>query len=825
LSAKQEGRKAAAPAGIALFEGLDAAPGWKRAVCVAAVLIVVLCILVPDLIFENRIFLSPDVQAPLGFATVGNEALEAGVYPLWNPYLFCGMPSYASLAYTPYVYAPSFVTYLLQHYLHFPEMTWLLAHYLFAGVGVYFLARSLGARAIVSIIAAMTFMVMPNYVANGAYGHGSQACSTAYMPWAMLLAWNIMKGVRRRSTAALLAIVLGFQMLRGHLQIAFYTYLLIGILFVFESIRLLRARAGRAAALDLAAIAAAFAGAVGIAAVLLVPVHEYAALSIRGGGGAGGGLEYSYATNWSLHPKEMLTFIFPSAFGFGKMTYWGSLNFTDYPNYLGLVTVVFAAFAIALAPGASIWLLVVVAAFATLLSFGKFFPVLYGPMFKLFPYFNKFRVPVMVLIVQQLALSGLMAVGLEAYLRRAAERSLPDWLQPKKARWALVGAVAALVIAALASGAIRGAVEGSAAVRSRVPADWLNRAGSLFASDLVRTLFIATLIALVLYLASVRRVLAGTLALVFGVIALIDLVTIDRKIVHPETAWPGASGVVERKSARDEYLQPDDLIRFFEADSTYYRIFPTPNAPLGQWSYSTPPFNENRFMIFKISSIGGYHAAKLKIYQNVMDRMFESLNRGVLPVGLLDMLNTKYIMSYHPLFKEGSGFPVAWNRGDVYVYRNPGALPRVFLVNRYRVMPRAEALSFIVSSDFDPGREAILEAPPSPAPDTAATGSAEIVQYGYNDIAARARCDRPAILVMSEIVCPGWTALVDGKETPIRAADYCLRALPLTAGDHEIRMRYSSPALVPSLALSVVVFLAALAIPVADGIAARRRRV
>lgn len=823
MKAKQEGRRPAA--GIELLEHLETAAAWKRALCVAGVLIVVLFILLPDVIFQNRIFLAPDVQAPLSFATVGEEAVRSGTYPLWNPYLFCGMPSYASLAYTPYVYAPAYVTYFLQHYLKFPEMTWLLLHYLLAGVGVYFLARSLGARASVSVLAGMTFMIMPNYVAIGAYGHGSQACSIAYMPWALLFSWNVMKGVRRLSMTALLAITLGFQMLRGHLQIAFYTYILIGLLFVFEWVRLLRARAVREAALSLVAIVAAFAAAVGIAAVLVFPVHEYAALSIRGGAGTGGGLDYGYATNWSLHPKEMLTFVFPWAFGFGKSTYWGSLNFTDYPNYLGLVTVAFAGLALVLARGALSWFLVVAALFATVLSFGKFFPLLYGPMFKLFPYFNKFRVPVMVLIVQQLALSGLMAVGLEAYLRRAAAGSLPGWLGPRKARWILVAAAVALVIAVLASGGIRDAVAGSAALRARgVQGAWLDRAAASFASDLIQTLFIAVVIVFVLYLASARRILAGTLVLVFGLVGLVDLVSVDRKIVHPENAWPGAQAVVEKKAAREEFLQPDDLVRFFQTDSTYFRIFPAPGAPLGQWTYSTPPFNYNRFMVFKIFSVGGYHAAKLKSYQNLMDEMFASFNRGTLPLGILDMLNAKYIVSFHPLFKEGTGFPVVWNRGDVYVYRNPSALPRVFLVDRYRVMPQAEALAFLLSPDFDPAHEVVLDEAPTPTPDGAAAGTAEIVQYGFNAITTRAHLDRSAILVMSEIAYPGWRASVDGKETAILTADYCLRAIPLAAGDHEIRMHFSSPVLRRSLACSVVTFLVALAIPVADGLAARRRR-
>ena len=80
-----------------------------------------------------------------------------------------------------------------------------------------------------------------------------------------------------------------------------------------------------------------------VSLVLYLPIHEYAQYSIRGASSSGG-LDYNYATSWSLHPQEALTFIVPFAFGFGKDIYFGSMPFTDYPNYLGVVVVFFAIF-------------------------------------------------------------------------------------------------------------------------------------------------------------------------------------------------------------------------------------------------------------------------------------------------------------------------------------------------------------------------------------------------------------------------------------------------------------------------------------------------
>ncbi|MCK5547639.1 MAG: hypothetical protein KAI64_01395, partial [Thermoplasmata archaeon] len=365
-----------------------------------------------------------------------------GTYPLWNPYLFCGMPSYPTQAYTPFVYPVSFFTHVLHAYLHFPEMTWLLLHYLLAGAGAYLLLRSLGAGAAVSLLGGAMFMIMPNYIAMGAHGHGSQACAVAYMPFALLFALNILRGRKRIVMTSLLAITLGFQMLRGHIQISYYTYLLIGFLFIYEGVALVRRREFSAFASNIAFFAAAFIMALGIASVLVIPVREYSGLSIRGG--EGGGLDYGYATGWSLHPKEILTFILPWSFGFGKVTYWGRMPFTDYPNYIGQVTALFSILGIFILRGRAKWFLLTAAALATLISFGRFFPVLYDPLFRFLPWFDKFRVPVMILIVQQLVLVVLAGLTMEELLRRAGQGALPGWLTADRLKWMLIAFAAVL---------------------------------------------------------------------------------------------------------------------------------------------------------------------------------------------------------------------------------------------------------------------------------------------------------------------------------------------------------------------------------------------
>ena len=728
------------------------------------------------------------------------------------------MPSYASLSFTPYVYPPAFITYVLQQYLRFPEMTWLLFHYLMAGVGVYLLARSLGARSSVSILAGVTFMIMPNFVAIGAYGHGSQAASIAYMPFALLLSWHILRGYRRLTMAALLAIVLGFQMLRGHVQIAYYTYLLIGLLFIFESIYLLRAGQARAVAKNFAFLAAAVILAAGIAAVLLVPVRQYAAYSIRGGSGSGG-LDYGYATNWSLHPKEMLTFIFPWAFGYGAPTYWGEMPFTNYPNYLGVVTVAFGLFAFRYARDRRTWFLVAAILFATVLSFGKFLPILYGPMFKWLPYFNKFRVPVMALIVQQLAAVAVMAIGVEEFLKRRDEKRLPRWLEPGRMKWILAGAAIALFLVVIASGGIRSGIAGNPAIASRISAGNLDFASSAFVANLMKTVGLVLVVCLVAFLAVSRRVLANTVVLAIAIVAAVDLFMENGNILHPEKGWPGSQAIVADKSARDEIAKPDAVTNFLKADTTLFRLFPVPAAQLGQWGYGSPLFSENRFMSFGIYSLGGYQAAKLKDYQDVMNTMFAAFNEGHLSRG--DHEHAEREVYPRGSFRSSARvrpFPLVLQSGDAYLYENPAALPRAFCVDAFRVLSKKDALAALRAADFDPSREVILNEEPSIRPESSAGSSARITKYGLNAISIAAHVEKPCILVVSEIAYPDWHAEVDGAETRILTANYCLRAVPLAPGDHEIRMRFSSRSLRVSLIVSIMSFAAAVLIPAVGGI-------
>jgi hypothetical protein len=768
-----------------------------------------------EIVFEGKIFFASDNQAAASFAAVGKKSLADGSYPVWNPYLFSGMPSFGSLAYTPYVYPMNFVVGFLRRVLFFPEYTWLLLHTFLTGLGTFLLVKDRGANRAAALAAGVLMMWMPNLVAVGANGHGSQACAVAYLPLALLFWDRLWRGRGLVVNGAGLALMLGLSMLRGHLQISYYTYLLIGLhLAFFGTARIVQgfrgrraessplppllsrggARSPRAHALaetGFAALALAVVVGVSLAmcAVLYLPVHDYAQYSIRGASAAGG-LDYGYATSWSLHPSEMLTFVAPFSFGFGKELYLGHMPFTDYPNYLGVVVTAFALIALAAARGPWVWFLTFVAAVTTVISFGRFFPPVYDLLFKFLPYFSKFRVPVMILIVQQLAVIGLFAAGLDAVMR--ADRA-------RARRWALraLAAAGALFLVALfTQGYWTDGFADAAAGRVRATQNpeeqrmVARMAGEFIAADFVQIGLVAlALAAAVFAFTSMRRMRAATFGAIVLFVGMVDYYRVDRFILHPESFRPhDVYRIIRDRPDTERYLQTDDMMAFLSAQPGTFRVFPmdSPQRPFSAL------FTSNRFMVFDVSSVGGYHPAKLSAYEEFLRAFANSLANG--SFALVDMMNARFIVSGARLPEHPRLRPV-WTGRDYEgqpraIYENLGARPRAWVVGDYRVADAAGTLTALADPAFDPARTVYLDREPAPRPEPADSASVRETRRRMDEVAFEAELARPGVLVVSEVFYPDWKATVDGAPAEVLRANHVLRALALPAGRHEVVFRY-----------------------------------
>jgi hypothetical protein len=752
----------------------------------------------------GQVFVSPDSVAPAGFSKIAMDALqEHHVYALWNPYHFLGMPSFGSLSFVPYVYPLDALFGFLNVTLHFPDLTWLLAHYLLLGLSMLLLLRAFGAGPLPAAIGAATFALTPNLVAVGAFGHGSQIMTAAYLP---LLIYLLDRFLKRGSLLALagFAFAAALQLLRGHVQIVFYSWLALGGYALVLGIASARAGDRAAAFRAFGGLAAGLLLAFGMSAFLYLPTHEYAKLSIRSAG-EGGGTGFQYATSWSFSPREMLTFLIPGMFGFGGSTYWGSMPFTDYPNYMGILPFALALYGAWTLRGPLRLYLVLLALAALLVSFGKHFAPLYSLLYYHVPFFNKFRVPVMILVLVQFAVAVLAALGLTRALNPPpAEPGRRRGGAPRD-RWLLAAGIAAaagvagvVAIAALGPSITSAAVGGRLAnLEPSAARELMGRALGMAGSDALKSGLLLAAGLSVIALFRRGKMGWGAMAACLVLVVAGDLWLVDRRIIDPQVGSP---------REYEQQFEETPEVAYLRSDSTLFRVLPL------QW-------NDSRLAAYGIASVMGYHPAKPRLYQAFMDTV------GIRNVWTLRFLDVKYILTDGYVPPENTDFELRHD-GPVKVYEVKGALPRAQMLHRLRpVRDQAVALAMINAGGFDPGEEVLWtepDVPPMAEPVT--PDSVRVLRYGFNECDFMVATTAPGIFLLRDQWDPDWDVTVDGAPAEIHRVDYLMRGVVVGPGVHRVAFRYEPRALALGVRISTAALVASLLLALAGVVQRLRRR-
>ncbi len=772
-------------------------PGWAPALerrgfwVAAAGLAFLLVLFFNPIFFAGKEFQPPDVVASLAQRTYVQEAFHSEGsllqrYPLWTPYIFSGMPSFGSLIAAPYTNPMSFLL------TPIPGVFKVVTYYFLLGLFTWLLMRRLGLRTLSALFGAMAFVFCAHVITLIMFGHNSKIATLIFLPLVLLATHELWERITLR-WAAILALAIGTMLVSSHLQISYYTLLAAGLYLVVATIASLRRGMKVPPVLARWGVwAVAFAVGLAASAVLFLSVREYSTHSIRGG--TGGGLPFDYATNWSFHPLEITTFFVPSFMGFGQSTYWGWMPFTDFPHYMGILVIVLAALTIALWPRERMTLLLIVlGALALVLSFGKHVPVLYSLFFDYFPQFNKFRVPSMMLLLFQFAMAVLAAIGLDRVARAPAG---PERVRMFRALRVIAAATSAVVVL-LGIFTVSGGLESAAAKRlgERGPemgvsaeqlGAWVSGTAAKVAGTASRdaVLTLVVLVAgLVLLWARLRGKLSGTAMTA----AVLILVFVDLWRVGAKPADYHSRG------GRAQVFAATPAVQFLQAEKEPFRVLPL-----------TQSTNKNGFAYFKISSIQGYHAAKIKIYQDLIDEqgpagMIKQLSRG--NFNIVNMLNARYLVAD----QEIAGGPLMTVvRDNQFVMRNTAALPRMWFVDRARVIADEPAhLRAVAEPSWSPQEEALLFKDPGPL-DAGRGGTARVTRYEPREIHADLDSPGNSLLVISEVFYePGWNAWLDGRPAEVLRADYVLRAIKVPPGKHELRMRFDPPAFRTGVFLSL----------------------
>ena len=600
----------------------------------AALILILLFILYHQTMFQDKEFLGHDtLNATLCYRPFIDDALERGIYPLWNPYIFSGMPSFASLSSVPWI---NFIDAIINHTLKFltqNDFTRILFNYLLFGWLMFFLIRKKKLAVEAALFAGVTIIFMPQFVAFGVHGHHSKLLTLALIPLIIYLVDGLLTR-RNLLFLSLTALVLGFQLLRAHVQVVYYTYMLIGFYFLFIVIDDYIQNKKIDTVLKITGLlAAAIVLAIALSSVVYISVYEYSHYSIRGGG-PGGGLDYEYATNWSFSPLEMMTFIVPGFAGFGGKTYWGPMSYTDYPLYMGILPLFFVGIAFILRRDKTTWFFTGIALFSLLVSFGRSFPLLYWPMYKFLPFFNKFRVPSMIHILLDISVIIVAVIGLNALLTLRERSHQKGYAQKVKAvttYFYIFGAVGLVIFMYLLLGE---SAYGNLAAKYDTVKRYLAQGYTMkiLQDQLIRPAFelarwdgFKMVILLALGGTAIIAFLKNKLSriafiAILLVLTIIDLWWADFRIISDKYD----KNRENRIQGVENYFAETPAVKFLKNQKEHtYRIF---DADQG---------NENWYMYHLIEHVDGYNAAKLRIYQEAR----ESLRFH--PI-MLAMLNTRY---------------------------------------------------------------------------------------------------------------------------------------------------------------------------------------
>lgn len=757
-----------------------------------------------QLLFQPFTLSAPDALVPL----VSSAALDrlydtGGQYPLWQPWVFAGMPTVEAFSYLGGLYYPN----ILLSKLPLGDIGSQILHLVFSGLGGYTLLRGFRLHHIAAFVGGAAFMLNPYMTAMLVHGHGSQLMTAAYMPW-MLWATNRVFGWVSFADAGMLALLAGFQLQRAHVQIAWYTWMLMGVLGLVLLVS--RHRDAKESLKKIGLFVLGCSVGIGIAAAVYLPASEYAAYSVRGVA-SGAGAARDYATMWSMHPIELFTFLVPGLFGFGGVTYWGFMPFTDFPHYAGIAVLLLALTGLyARRHEPFVLFLGGTTLLALLISFGSFFSPVFDLFYNFAPLFSRFRVPSMVLVVVSLNLSLLAGFGLHRMLD-APERSLRF---PLKA-FALTGAIT-IAIFMVGGGLLEDVF------RSLFPAPPVGSFDLAFMVNKVRwesirqsallSGFIAVLVAGAAW-PGMRKHLSGTaFALVLAVLSIGDILLIDRAIVSPSEASLRPPVLVSRARV-EAALAPDDITRYLAAQPGDFRIY-----PIG------PLFGENKFALSGLESVGGYHPAKLKNYEEFLRRT-ENLSS----LRALGMLNVRYIVSPAELrhadlelVRQGSLHLVS---GEIpaWVYRLKATCPRAWFATTVTGVSDRDALFVrLLQQDSTGCRSVYVDGAQWQGVKRFAEGSITSVRRTAERMAMTVSAPSEAFLVTSELFYPlRWQATLDGKPVSTQEVNGLIRGVRIPAGKHELVFVYDRSDFDKGRTISLAAFGVAL-LMLAGGFVARR---
>lgn len=700
--------------------------------------------------FFWQLLFAPNVWMPAGggdlagflFPTYSfaQSWITRGVLPLWNPYIFGGMPFGGDIQ-TALFYPPNLLVYFLSNPLAYRDLELLAAlHFYLAGVGMYALLRyaplrenGRGLRRVAALAGALAFEFSDLFITH--FGNLNLIAAAAWLPFTFLF---FMRALETRADAppfslrtlwtdraALRDAILGGVFLAlaffaGHIQPYLFSVLALALYAGFVA---LTQRAQWLRAIILFGVTLAVA--LGLNAVTFLPALELARLSVRSA------FTYADAAQYSLPPLELVGILVPGFFGRGPQNAWGPWARVEV-GYLGVFPLFLAAFAIWLRRTRKTIFFGALALGGLLLALGGY-AILHGWLFQFAPGFGQLRAPARFVFLFDFGLAVLAAIGLDALLANddATRHKIKAGL--KYAAWFVL--LVALTSGALALGILIVGQGQDPALFQRIA----NAANALAFFILLIALSLALLLVWARNWLS-PRVWGG---LVIALIAF-DLFSLGAN-VDVGTSDPTLG------------YQRADIVAFLKTNVGLARIDSRTDVE-GLWRPDTG-------LLHGLQEVYGDNPLVLNSFQAYWD------NLGGRDSAAYQLLNVKYTLA-----RRGTPLPENFVKafeggGGITVWENKTAAPRAWFVTN---PPRAENGIDVTGLPYN-------------------TAPVVITGYGPNEIVMQVNAPEDGYIILSEVDAPGWRVVVDGQATEITRANNLLRAFAVRAGEHYARMTYEPP--------------------------------
>jgi hypothetical protein len=709
---------------------------------------------------------------------------------LWTNSMFSGMPSYNSYVGATNTNYAGYIQELLEK-VGKPAYFFLIAMICF-----YILMRVLGVNRWLGMVGAAAYALASFNSIIISAGHETQMLTLGYMPAALAGLYFIFKQ-KWLNGAALFGVSLALIFTNNHFQVIYYIFIMF---FFFALVMLMVAvKEGKIKEFFISAVIAAGVGVIGMGPCIpsILTTEEYSKETMRGGASelsghdkkTNGGLDKEYAFRWSNGVGETFSIMIPYLYGGGGNEpadmapktlaaiggnaeslplYWGPQPWLNGPIYFGAAICFLFVLGLMVVRSPHKWWILTVSVICIVLSWGKNFDALNYFLFDHMPMLNKFRTVSMALVIPQFLFPLL---GVWAVQEVIEQKNDPNtW---KKVRMA-AGITAGLCVLLGLGGSMFFNFTGGG--DGRLPEEILkllkeDRASLAMTSALKSAVYI--LLAAALLWAFIKDKIKAPI-LIGGIAAVIaiDMIPVAHDYLNDKNFVDASEyeSIFEPREVDKQILRDPD---------PYYRVL----------DLSRDTYNDAVQAYFH-KCIGGYHPAKMEIYQDLIDRQMSRGFNGQ----VLNMLNTKYII-------------VGGEKRAPGVIPNPNACGNAWFVDEVKWANTADDEmnglnaphiqdTTVVPDAFEPKKTAVMRATFKGDMGNYVFGKdssayVKLAKYGLDDISFTSKNSKDGLAVFSDIYySKGWKAYVDGKETPIMKADYVLRAIKIPAGSHNIEFHF-----------------------------------